>query len=344
MGKVLRVLLCGDVRETGLERHYQSALQRLGVVADRLALSPEGLWPGGHVSLVGRAIQRLTARPPSLGTLWERMPTAKRRYDFAIVFKGYWLRPDVLVALKLSGIADRWIGLNPDSPFDRTFPGTTHARIMSSVSLYDGYVTWTDELGDRLRSAGARRVLILPFGWSRDLHTPPAACDPLLRSSVAFVGSWDRYRERALVDAYHPQLKVFGHGWERVGRKSPLRPLIESGNLYGYELRSVVRSVAGCINLLRPQNRSSHNMRTFEVPAMGGLQLLPRTADHQKWFPDGSASLMFSDAAALRTCIDLALSGGSRLQSIRTEGERRVAGHSYDDRAKTLVSWLTDLP
>lgn len=340
MGKILRVLLCGDSRETGLEQHYQSAFERLGVAADRLALAPEGVRDGGHASLVRRAIQRLTARPPSLGILCKRMPIGKEPYDIAIVFKGYWLRPDVLTELRVAGIANHWVCLNPDSPFDRTFAGTTHSRITSSVSLYDGYVTWTDALGDRLRSAGAKRVLILPFGWSRDLHTPPTACDPSLESSVVFVGSWDRCRERTLVEAYHPQLKIFGHGWQRVGLKSPLRPLIEPVNLYGNELRSVVASAAGCVNLLRPQNSTSHNMRTFEVPAMGGMQLLPRTRDHQGWFPEGRASLMFSGAAALRKCIRLSLSGQARLRSIRTEGERRVAGHSYDDRAETLLRWL----
>src|SRR5207247_9449887 len=58
---------------------------------------------------------------------------------------------------------------------------------------------------------------------------------------------------------------------------SPLINKITPHNIYGNELSNVTFSSTVCLNLLRSQNAGAHNMRTFEIPSMGGLMLTTRS-------------------------------------------------------------------
>ena len=46
---------------------------------------------------------------------------------------------------------------------------------------------------------------------------------------------------------------------------------------------------------MRIHNLKSHNMRTFEIPAVGGVGLFPDTLDHRKFFEVDKEIFVFSD-------------------------------------------------
>ena len=81
-------------------------------------------------------------------------------------------------------------------------------------------------------------------------------------------------------------------------------------------------------------------MRTFEIPALGGLMLTTRSEEQQEFFPEGEASLMFEDTAELIDQIRGVFSDPARAHAIRRQGQMRVLQHTYSKRAQGLLAAL----
>ncbi|HEY6435970.1 MAG TPA: glycosyltransferase, partial [Ignavibacteriaceae bacterium] len=56
------------------------------------------------------------------------------------------------------------------------------------------------------------------------------------------------------------------------------------GAVYGDDFWKVLYRYRVNLNLMRPHNPSSHNMRSFEIPGVGGIGLFPDTPDHKDYF------------------------------------------------------------
>ena len=61
-------------------------------------------------------------------------------------------------------------------------------------------------------------------------------------------------------------------------------------------------------------------MRTFEIPAMGGLMLTSRTAEQQEFFPENEACYMYADVAELKEKIEYILANKQEADRVRSSG------------------------
>jgi spore maturation protein CgeB len=331
-----RVLLVGSTADWAIETFYRNALERLG--HDALVFDPDSGIPR---ALEGRVLGRLTWSMRYLFTgralveLFERDP----RWDAVIVFKGLSLSPQALARCRALTPKARWANFNPDNPFvsDRA---SSSRHVRAAISLYDHYFIWSRALLQPLRAAGARAASYLPFAFAEEHHFPAPVLDPQLSGAINLVGSFDSTRTRMLEPLADLPLRLYGGHWERLPRSSRLRRCVAGGVVFGAELRRVISSSLASINLMRAQNRGAHNMRTFEVPAMGGLLLTTRSAEQQAVFPEGEASLMFDSQRELRAQIEALLAGRVDAQALRARALTLSRGHSYTDRARELLATL----
>jgi spore maturation protein CgeB len=94
---------------------------------------------------------------------------------------------------------------------------------------------------------------------------------------------------------------------------------------------------------MRLHNPDSHNMRSFEIPAVGGIQLAPDTPDHREYFQEGKEIFLFRDTEDCVTRIRqlLAFSSAEALK-IRQQARKRCldSGYSYEARSEFLASLL----
>ena len=65
-------------------------------------------------------------------------------------------------------------------------------------------------------------------------------------------------------------------------------------HIYGKDIFKLMNRSAISLNILRKQNYSEHNMRTFEIPANNGLMLTTRSNEQNKFFKENKACFMFS--------------------------------------------------
>lgn len=331
-----RILIIGSSSESSIERHYQRAFDQIGLSATlfdpeaplarirRHRILNRATWSLQH-RVVSHELDRFFANPPAC--------------DAVLIFKGYFIPPDTIRRCRLQTPGATWANINPDSPFD---PGkaTSNAFIRQSIPLFDTYFIWSHALIPRLQAAGSRKAVYLPFGYDPAMHFPAPELDPALSRTVTFVGSYDRQRAEVLEVIADLEVSIYGNAWEDLPASSKLRGKVISAAIYGAPLRQVVTSSLASINILRPQNVGSHNMRTFEVPAMGGLMLTSYSEEQQAVFPDREACLMYRSPAELRSLVMQLAAGAFDTQRIRVRALAISRAHSYAERAREILRGL----
>jgi hypothetical protein len=259
----------------------------------------------------------------------------ERAFDFIFVFKGYDISRKTLEACRELQPGAIWAILNPDDPFnlDRA---ASNSRIRASIDFFDIYFIWSRALCEKLVASGCRRVEYLPFAHDPELHEPVMNIveEPL----ASFAGSWDPMRESILSGLADFNIKIFGNGWDSVRNSAELgRAIASTSPIIGQDLANIIARSAVCLNILRPQNYGSHNMRTFEIPGMGGLMLTTRSQEQEEFFPDGDGCLMYSEFDELRFQMERALADQRLRKRIKKAAFALATNHSYAERARSVA-------
>ncbi|MCU4187144.1 glycosyltransferase [Acidiferrimicrobium sp. IK] len=238
-----------------------------------------------------------------------------------VVIKGGFLDPPTIDQIR-ERVGAPIVCWNPDSPFDPTV-SNSGAGITRAVGSYDLYVTWAEDIADRLADVAAR-VLVLPFAWDPHVLSPVVGTG-LARDRVVFVGTPTAQRVASLQSLAEVHPLVFGPRWP-VMPGVEIRPAIRMR-----QLAEVIGEARWNLNVLRPQNAHSHNMRSFEIPGAGGNQVAPATVDHHRLLGRDPRTVTFTTPDELG---DVLRSDPSDLPA-RPPG--LLSGHTYRDRAMRLL-------
>jgi len=335
----LPILLVGLAWRTSLEQMYLRAFRANGCRKVDL-LDVEASQP---VWSRNRVVNRFL---PGVGHAWvsQRLLTHLRgchnRYRWIVVFKGMQFSRHVLEECRRLAPTALWININPDDPYNLASRAASNSNVTESLSFFDAYCTWSRSIEDRLRADGCHKVIYLPFGYDTAYHVPHGPTHKATPARISFIGSWDREREAVLARLAKYNVSIHGNSWERVARTFPLSSGLAYRDVFGREMAAINGSSAISLNLLRPQNRGSHNMRTFEIPAMGGLMLTSRTMEQQEFFPEDEACYMYADVAELEEKIEYILANKRKADRVRARGMELVREHSYANRARFILKEL----
>jgi predicted DNA binding CopG/RHH family protein len=256
------------------------------------------------------------------------------------VFKGMEVLPSTLQAFREKGI--KLINYNPDNPFIFTGRGSGNKNITQSISLYDWYLSYDRSVVQQLKAMKVHADLF-PFAIDYDKK------DVLLtiRLSIprlAFIGNPDQERVLFLnqLAALGVPLDVYGHDWN-ITRLHPSIKIFTS--LSRVEYIKLVPQYKAVLNLMRIHNLDSHNMRSLEIPAFGGVQLASRTTDHAVFFKDGKEVFLFSNAAeaAEQWIKILSLSNQYLLEGVLSTQHKLLQEHSYAARIDFFLEGLENL-
>ena len=315
-----RIIIVGEPAEAGLRDSLVTAFRRCGCTVCVLDFGP---WQPPWLAAAA-------FRQPILGAKFRRQ--FRRHVDamaethpveIVLVIKGAFIDSHTIDYLRMR-FDSPVVCWNPDSPFDRAI--SNHgAGIRSAIAAYDAYITWAHDIAEHLLPMA--RVVVIPFAWDPELM-PPTPGHGVAAGRIVFIGTGSRERCERLTGLAHLRPMVFGTQW----------PVIE-----GLEIRPPVRGLSFCrivgeakwnLNLLRPQNARSHNMRTFELVGAGGTQVAPYTDDHQRFLGSDSQTVLFRTSRELEDI----------LRSDPTEHPPRhpalLKEHTYTDRARQLLNAL----
>jgi len=331
----MRVLILGEDAPGGLMGSYERGFAELGIETRTfcLARAYEAAFP----TIRSRALRRV-AEPVMLSTFNENVTRdlAGVQVDLVLVIKGHRLRADTVDRVRESTAAPV-VNFYPDDPFSKERSNRLSYG-PNVLAAYDVCFTFARHLIREYERAGAKHSEYLPFARDPALHAPVASPATTV-FDVVFVGNLDTDRVRfldALAQDY--RVAVFGERTTAVvPRGSALARATFAPAVYGGDLaRALARGVIS-LNVMRPQNSRSHNMRSFESPACGAFTLSQRTPELSELFIEGEHVVCFSGVDELRDAVARFLPNVRARTAVAAAGFARVRDDTYARRAATVL-------
>lgn len=281
--------------------------------------------------------------PYAAGVMNKKLLGVVKNYNPGLIFihKGQWIFPETLKKIKTNTQALLFI-FNPDDPFNPN-RGASSGFIRNSISIYDVYFIWSKALIPRLEQAGAKQVEYLPFASDPELHYPVTLTEEDRKnygSDIVFIGNWDKERERWLSALEGYDLAIWGADyWIKRCKNRFLRSCWKGRTAIGEEMSRITQSSKINLNILRLQNKGSHNMRSFEIPACGGFMLHEIGDEVPGFFEEGRDAAYFDSAEALKDKIRFYLNNDKVRVEIAKSGYEKCKrnGYLYHDRAKQVL-------
>lgn len=254
------------------------------------------------------------------------------------VFKGMEIFSQSLQWAKYKNI--KLVNYNPDNPFLFSGKGSGNLNVKNSIELYDLHLTYDLDIKKKISEVYKIPVEILPFGFdiSEKLYEKCFSQKEIIKT--CFLGNPDKYRSDFLYQlaSLGVELDVYGNDWNKFISHPNIKVLEP---VYGEDFWLALRKYRVQLNLMRPHNTHSHNMRSFEVPSVGGIQLAPATADHCLYFEPEREIFLYADleecVIQIRKILTLSI---DEANTIRQQARQRSlqSEYSYKDRSRQVLS------
>lgn len=258
--------------------------------------------------------------------------------DLIIIFKGMEIFPKTLKKLKTQNIF--LVNYNPDHPFKYLTKASGNHNVKNSISLYNLHLTYSHHIKKEMNQFYPKsNVEVLPFGYPtyvNDLKTDLSEI-----KKVCFIGYADHNRASIISYLLEQGFEVhlYGKAWYKYLK--PTKALTVFPPVEGLTYFQTLASYRVQLNLLRPHNFQSHNMRSFEIPAIGGIMLSMHSAEQSQYFREGQEAFYFNDQNELVKKINYIMSlSKPEINQIRHQARERSKNHSYYFRAQNLQQIL----
>jgi len=331
----MRILIIGREADPSLEKVYKQHLaEKLGNENIKIFSSQDMFLKYYHTSIIHKVLFRLGFKCIYYDINRKLINEVKEfQPDILWVFKGMEIFPKTLHDLRLNYKVPIF-NFNPDNPFFFSGKGSGNQNITQSINLYDHHFTYERLVKVKFDSLGLSASL-LPFGYSisDEIFSESLIQEEILK--VCFVGNPDKHRIKFLTELANKGIKIdlYGNDWGAVIRHQNItafEPVLRN------EFWMVLRKYRVQLNMMRPHNPETHNMRTFEIPGIGGIQLAPDTEDHRKYFEEGTEIYLYNDLDECIFKINKLLKLGFKSAAlIRIAAKNKAIHNKYTYRDRT---------
>ena len=324
----MKVLICGSFWKGSLEQSYAEAFESIGCSVYRFDWEKIE-WGRGRVRSI---TSRIAAK--WIGAKLIDACVAERP-DLIFVIKGRRILPETLRGLKRVLPSVPLVNFNPDSPWDRA---NGSRQLLESIAAYDVHFTWNRALIPRFQQSGANIVHYLPFAYDPRLHSPVQDRPRTPEFDAVFIGTFDQHRDKLLAKLGGCKLAIWGNDWKRA--KFVPQEWIKGEAIYGEDAVRRLNQGLAAINILRPQNVGSHNMRTFEIPATRNILLTDRTVEQEAFLHEGTEMLCYESTDELKRHLVALRDDAPGAESIRNAAFARIKDETYARRASEILCLL----
>ena len=326
-----KILIVGSTESFTLDKMYFRAFERLGVNVDFLHTQNtlqnsfdiiiKKFLPVIHYFFIRKKLNLFFKKKKN------------NHFNLIIFFKGIYLKKNILSKLKEKNPKTIIINIFPDDPLNTKLNYISNKNFVKCLPIFDFSCIWSKKILKKLKKiVPSRKLIYLPFGYDEFLHKK-VKTNKKYSNIINFIGSYDKKRFEILKNLFHQNILIAGSGWKGKFKN----PKNIYNPFFGKKLCEAISSSNISINLLRDQNEGSHNMKTFEIPAMNGLMLTKRSREQNYFFPENKACLMFSDKKELKEKIEFISKNKSKVKKIRNFAHIISKKNSYRIRAKYLL-------
>lgn len=277
-----RILVVGSLAKGALEHSYIAAARDLGYEVETFdpAREQAAYIKGGKI---GRTIHAFLPVEQWMRKMNRNLVLKARSYQpgVLLLFTNARILPGTLACIKTILPSMKLVWIWPDTPLNLEKHNFINARLADLTATYS--------------EASVPVFKQLDFS---NVHWVPLAADPHMHgiseapgqfsTDIGFVGGWRPERERVmniLCEAF-PQLNISIHGpyWKRECKSEVVKRRIQSEGLYEKNLAHFFNTTRININIIDDTNFPAANMRFFEVPVAGGLQLSSSCPEQERVF------------------------------------------------------------
>lgn len=339
----MKIIIVGSDKVWAIERYYHKYFNELGIHTD-FFIAQSMFYDYYQKSLLNKIIFK-----SGLSSIYKKINKAFKKEitlaqpDAIFIFKGMEITPDTLKWLSFSRI--KIISFNPDNPFVFTGSGSGNKNVTKSIGLYDLHFTYNTDVYKKLEKDYKIPVKFLPFGFELDDVLYHQSTNEEEINKVCFLGNPDKDRAIFIESLAENgiQVDIYGNDWKKfVSNKN----ITFFDPIYGDDFWKVLRKYRVQLNLMRIHNPDSHNMRTFEIPGVGGIMVAPDTEDHRNFFEAEKEIFLFTD---VQSCIEkikyLLQLHKNESDKIRNNARAKslAAGYTYKNRSKQALKIIKEL-
>lgn len=330
-----KIILVGSDHTAALELIYKRELEALGNQVDLIPVQ-NIFFEYYNKSFINKLLYRL-----GLSRILEKIQlvikneTRKQKPSLIIVFKGMEVLPSTLVWIKKQGISI--CNFNPDHPFVFSGRGSGNSNVTNSIKYFDHYFSYAEDAVFKLKKLGVKSYKI-PFGFDNNGFDYKHIKKENEILKLCFLGNADKQRVQFLNDLalLGIEIDVFGENWKSFYLNERIT---QNSAKYGQNFWDTLQNYAIQLNLLRPHNMHTHNMRSFDIPGSGGIMLAPNTPDHLFFFEPNKEIFLYNDVteAYQISKMVLQMSFEQRLEIRKLAREKSIKFHCYSFRVKKLL-------
>jgi spore maturation protein CgeB len=339
----MKILIVGSDEVYSIERFYETHLLNAGINVDKFP-AQSIFYAYYQSSIINKVLFKagLSAITKSINQQFKQKVESSKP-DVIWVFKGMEILPSSLEwARKLS---IKLVNYNPDNPFIFTGKGSGNSNVTDSIALYDLHFTYNFAIKNELEERFQSRVSYLPFGYELPAGIQQECREQTEVIKCCLLGNPDQDRANLIQELAEKgvEIDLFGNQWNKFVSHHGITifPAVYNNDfwkvLYRYRIQ---------LNIMRVHNLLSHNMRTFEVPGIGGIQLAPDTPEHRLFFTPGKEIYLYKEVADCVGYIERILSlSAEQASEIRNNAQVRCiqSGYSYQNRTLQALNVLKEV-
>ena len=267
----------------------------------------------------------------------------KTKPNILWVFKGVEISIKSLKKIKKEGIY--LANYNPDHPFIRTYASSGGKNIIDSITFYDVHFSYSNSVIEKIKNQYFTKVLKLPFAFEPSNFNWDIVRNQNEIVKICFVGNPDSIRVSLIkkIISWKFPIHLYGNGWEKYFTNNYF--VTCCGIAENKDLYAIFRKYRVQLNIFRPHNINSHNMRTFEITGVGGIQLAELSEDHLAYFDEGKEIFLYHNDIELYEKLTLLLSLPSKdIVQIRNNVRKKSIENDYTylNRSKLVSAYFNN--
>ena len=344
-----KVVVIGPLNEGALAESYARAFERLGMEVVRFDSEVAFMQAS---RFTGNRILRRALRSSLWNAVNREATQVAQRVQPALIFalKCTFFHPETIRQIrKFTGAP--FVNHYPDHPYIgiRWDPREASAQRRDLIEVFREYSIlwmWEKSLVERLRNDGVESQY-LPFAVDPELfHTQQdrgqqteegIACELCHTThDVAFVATYTCYRCDEVAAIRRHKVAIWGNNWPRKWREAGGQHRVHAP-IWGRAFADICTRAAVSLNVLNAENLGGPNMRTFEVPASGGVMLARYSRAQNEFFPEGEAAVYYRSPEEIDDKLDELLRDRELRARLRRNGARLAAAQTYDVRVAEVL-------
>ena len=339
-----KILLIGVFSQGSLGASYASAYERLGYQVfpfDYDKAYFQSSWIAGN-RLLRRTFRRV---------LWDRMNRSTRelarciRPGLILALKAPYLDPETIRDLRSLGAPV--VNYYPDNPYcgvpwDSRKTSAQRNNLIEALREYTRLWIWQEDLAARLVRDSVS-ASYMPFGSDPEMYYPHGGSGsedcPECHGDhkIVLIGQHSAMRQEHVAAIRNHSVDLWGARWTRGGPEFVSRHHVHHASAFGTASSKLYSRASVSLNVVDDLNMPGHNMRTFEIPASGGVMLARYSDAQAEFFPENEAAVYYRSPAELDHKIEWVLRDPELRARIRRNAALLAAAQTYDVRAAQVL-------